>query len=290
MVNSYSGRTAEGRRQERAVAMALSAWDLERTRQERTGSSRSRLIYLRTHKRLQVALEELREVPPDRRSLIEMQDEASKACLLVHGAHGSPADMKPLARFLHRRGFTVYALLLPGHGYVDSLPAQMMWRASLQEVRLRFRLLRGVFRRVHVIGFGFGAALAIHLARRDQVTSLALLAPALVPRVSIFERFFLRLKLHRLRWLQPRMGWDPEVLEAMESARVQVGRLRVPVYAAQCDDDERISPLSLRVLQKRSRHRASRFRVFTTGGHDILSAHGESALHSEILKFFQGKR
>jgi pimeloyl-ACP methyl ester carboxylesterase len=139
------------------------------------------------------------------------------------------------------------------------------------------------------VGHGFGASLAIHLARREPTARLALLAPALVPRVTIFERLFLRMKLHRLRWLRPRLGWSPEILEAMETARQQVPRLRAPVYAAQCEDDERISPISLRVLQKRVRHRASRFRIFPSGGHQVLAAHGESSLHAEILEFFRAK-
>jgi esterase/lipase len=74
----------------------------------------------------------------------------------------------------------------------------------------------------------------------------------------------------------------------MESARSQISRLRLPVYAAQCDDDEHISPISLRVLQKRVRHRASRFRAFPSGGHDLLATHGAEDLHGEILSFIQG--
>jgi esterase/lipase len=288
-----TGNGSKGQGDDRVSAgtvLALSAWDLERPQRTLPETPRARVIRLRAHQRLQVALEERRGIPPAHRSFIGIQEGARAACLLVHGVLGSPADLRPLAEHLHASGLTVYLQLLPGYGLDTEEPPQVMWRASLQAVKVRFQLLRRLYRQVHVIGHGMGAALAIHLARQETVASLALLAPALIPRVTLVERLFLRLKLHRLRWLRPRLGWNPEVLEAMESARTQVGRLRLPIYAAQCDDDERISPISLRVLQKRTRHRASRFRAFASGGHDILAAHGAEELHAEILDFVRGGR
>jgi carboxylesterase len=207
----------------------------------------------------------------------------------LHDEQSSPAQLRQLAQALHQGGMTVCAPLLPGHGRPDHEGPTILWRACYQEARQRFRLLKRASRHVNVVGVGFGAALAIHLARRESVASLALLAPAIVPRVTLVERLLLRLKMHRLRWLRPRMGWQVEILEAMEAARKQVSRLRVPIYACQCEDDERISPMSLRILQRRARHGASRFRIFPSGGHAILAAHGPGALHAEILSFLRGK-
>jgi esterase/lipase len=269
--------------------MALAAWDLERIRTARQEGPRSRVIYLRTYKRLQNALDDQRGIPAQSRGVLDIQEGAPTAGLLIHDIGALPTDMADLAHYLWQGGMTVYAPPLNSSGMLSEESAELIWKACYQDIRQRFRLLRRVCRHVYVVGVGFGAALAIHLARREQVAALALLAPGLIPRVNIVERTFLRLKLHRLRWLRPRLGWSPEILEAMESARVQVSRLRIPIYAAHCEDDERISPISLRVLQKRARHSASRFRVFPTGGHDILRAHGEASLHVEIKDFFRSK-
>ncbi len=286
-----SGNGSKGAPDRLAVAteiLALTAWDLERSERTLPDTPRARVIRLRTHARLQAALEEHRGVPPENRSFIGIQENSRSACLLVHGVSSTPADLRPLAEYLHANGLTVYLLLLPGYGLAGEGPSRIMWRASLQEIKLRYRFLRRLHRQVHLVGYGLGAALAIHLARQEAVTSLILLAPALIPRVNIVERLLLRLKVHRLPGLRPRLGWRPEELEAMESARSQISRLRLPVYAAQCDDDEHISPISLRVLQKRVRHGASRFRAFPSGGHDLLATHGEKDLHAEILAFIQG--
>ncbi|MFH1842408.1 MAG: hypothetical protein ABIF77_04320 [bacterium] len=270
-----------------AMTMAMTAWDLERTWENWPQAPRARLIYLRTHKRLQNTLEAKQRVAADQRSYIEIVDGSSTACLLIPDLSGAPADLHPLAQHLFEDGLTVYSMVLPGSGVKADMPSEVMWRACLNEVKLRYRILRKVYKNVFIVGYGFGAALAVLLARKEQTPGIALLAPAIIPRVTFLKRLGLRLKLHRLRWLHSYLGWNPEVLEGMETARGQIGHLRPPVYAAQCDDDERISPLSLRLLQKRSRHRASRFRVFGSGGHAILAAHGKEALNGEILEFFR---
>jgi esterase/lipase len=272
----------------RTFAMAMSAWDLERTRKERNDTPRARIVMLRAHKRLTAAIEAQKNIPPQHRSLIEIQDESRMCCLLIHGINGSPADLESLADHLFRSGMTVYAMLLPEHG--NGSQQEFMWRACFQDVKLRFSTLKRIYRKVNVVGYGFGATLAIHLAANEPVASLALLSPALVPRVSFIERLLFRLGIHRVAGLRPRFGWTEDVLGAMKKARTLLSRLRLPIYAAQCDDDERVSPLSLRILQKNVRHKASRFKVFPTGGHAILQAHGEPTLYQEILKFFQGGR
>jgi len=272
---------------EQTLAMALSAWDMDRTRRERAESPRARVITLRTHGRLIAALEARQQVPLPDRSYLLIQDGARNACLLIHGTQNSPAILRPLADHLHGCGLTIYAPKLPGHSFEQR--SQIAWRAWSLDIRLRFRLLRQVYRRVHVVGYGFGAALAIHLASKEQVAGLALLAPAIIPRVTFFERILFLLGIHRLAWLRPRMGWHEEVLAGMKKARARVPRLRTPIYAAQCEDDERISSLSLRFLQKHVRHKASRFQVFPSGGHDILATHGSEVLYGEIQKFFRGR-
>lgn len=272
----------------RTQALALSAWELAKTQRERADSPRARGVVLRTQQRLQAELEERTGVPPGQRSILLIREQSAEAILLLHGATGTPAEMRGVAEFLHTQGYTVWAPLLPGHAKLGPGLDEVVWRACLQEIRLRLQQLRELHRRVHVVGLSFGAALGIHLARLEKVESLVLLAPALVPRLPWPVRLLLRLGVHRLGLVRSRYGWNLQVLDAMERARPLISQLRAPVYAAQCADDERLLPASLRMVQKRVKHRASRFRLYPTGGHMILQAHGESSLHGEILNFLRG--
>lgn len=270
----------------RMAQLAMTAWELEKDSDDRSESGRE--MRLRSLQRLEAEVEMASGVPRRNRSIIKIAENSSEACLIIHGSTGSPDDVRGLAEHIHQDGMTVYAMLLPGHGAENGDRPEVKWQACLQEVLMRYRLLRDRHSKVHVVGFSFGAALAVLLARRESVASLSLLAPALVPMLPLPMRMLLIMRLHRLPWLRRRFGWDLEVLDAMEGARGSAGKLRVPVYAAQCADDERISPHSLRVLQKKVRHRASRFRLFPEGGHMILESHGKSSLNAEVLRFIRG--
>ena len=49
-------------------------------------------------------------------------------CLLIHGFASSPPEMRPLGDFLHQRGITVSAPLLPGHGTVPEDLNRTLWQ------------------------------------------------------------------------------------------------------------------------------------------------------------------
>jgi carboxylesterase len=291
MANDESNGDSRGsRRRVQIGRLALSAWDLERSGDRHAKDGRVRVIALRSRQRLAAAFEAEREVPRDNRSFYLVGKQSADACLLIHGAQSSPAAFRSLGRFLHRGGLTVHALLLPGHGSEEDTPADVRWRASLQRARQSFRHLRRFNRRVHVVGMSFGTVLAIQLARTEPVASLALLAPALVPRVSSAQRLALELKLYRLPWIRRWLSWNADLIEGMDAARGAVSGLNIPVFAAQCEDDERIAPVSLRILQKKARHPASRFQLYPSGGHAVLASHGEQGLDRAILNFFKDRR
>ncbi|MEU0507093.1 alpha/beta fold hydrolase [Nocardia sp. NPDC005998] len=99
--------------------------------------------------------------------------------LLVHGFAGAPQNMWPLAEALWRRGFTVSAPRLPGHGTaVDDLagtrPAE--WTGALDAA---FEHLSRTCDKVFVAGISFGGALATHLALERQVDGLVVMAAPL---------------------------------------------------------------------------------------------------------------
>ncbi|MBC8423074.1 alpha/beta fold hydrolase [bacterium] len=266
--------------------LALTAWELER-KPPAADDLRTRTSLLKAHARLQAEIEAASGIAEAQRSRLRVRPGAEEAVLLIHGSTGNPQDLAELGESLFGSGYHVYNMLLPGHGTgVEGLPTTK-WKSCYNEVLLRYRILSRTCRRVHVIGFSFGAALAILLARQEQPSTLSLLAPALIPKVSFGNRLMINLGLHRLPFLRRRIGWNLEVFEAMEKAKGQIGKLRQPVYAAHCEDDERIDAASLRHLQKKAHNKASRFRLFESGGHMILDAHGASSLHGEILQFMR---
>jgi carboxylesterase len=270
---------------QRLQQLSLTAWEVEQNREFEAPAGAVRNATMRSHERLNADFEKWTDVDPDKRSQVRIRPDADEAVLLIHGSTGNPGDLRGVGDLLFERGFTVTNVLLPGHGHEgDALP-EVMWKACLNEVLLRYGILSRVYKKVHVVGFSFGGALAIHLAHKENPASLVLLATALNPKVGFWTRLLLNLGLHRLSFVRRSIGWNLEVFECMDKAKSLIGKLRLPIYAAHCEDDERIDASSLRYLQRKAKHRASRFRLFPQGGHMILEAHGRESLHSEIGEF-----
>ncbi len=269
-------------------ALTLSAWDLARTRTKQPDTARGHLMTLRAHQRLVASFEKERAIPDPDRSFLRVKEEARGSVLLIHGVSTGPGDLRVLANVLFDSDYNVYVLRLPDYGTPGHTISEVSWESALYQARQCFQLLNRSGGKVHVVGMGFGATLALHLARGESVSSLVLLSPAIMPKASLWQRLMVRLKLHHLKFVHRSLGWNADLMEGMDKARGQVGGLRGPVYAAQCEDDDRASPDSLRFLQRKSGHKASRFKVFPTGGHAILAEHGESTLFQDIVEFCNG--
>lgn len=103
---------------------------------------------------------------------------ARTGVLLVHGLTGTPAEMRVLAKGLHRRGFTVYAVQLAGHcGAMEDL-VEARWPDWLASVESGLRRFRGHVDRVVVAGLSMGALLSLAVAEDhpDQVDGVCALS------------------------------------------------------------------------------------------------------------------
>ncbi len=243
---------------------------------------------LRAHQRLVASFEKERAIPDPDRSFLRVKEDARGSVLLIHGVSTGPGDLRELANFLYDSSYNVYVLRLPDYGTPGHTISEVSWESALHQARQCFELLNRGKERVHVVGMGFGATLALHLARVESLSSLVLLSPAIMPKASLVQRLLVRFRLHHLKFVHRYVGWNADLMEGMDKARSQVSKLKVPVYAAQCEDDDRASPVSLRFLQRKSKHKASRFRIFPTGGHAILAEHGQKSLFKDIVNFCDG--
>lgn len=267
------------------VNHTLSTWDLRRRRADRPEDERSFLITMRAHQRLVASFERERGIPQASRSRFLLRGDARGSCLLIHGISTGPGDLEELGNHLHECGYDVYIMRLPDFGRDDATLSDNSWDSYLNQVRGCYRLLASGPGKVHLVGLGYGSTLALLLAKNERPGSLTLLAPALIARESLIQRIMIRLRMHRIGFLRRRLGWNVDLVEGMDRARGIAGNIKVPIFAAQCEDDERASPDSLRFLQRKARHRESLFKVYPEGGHGILSSHGDGSLYAGITDF-----
>ena len=104
---------------------------------------------------------------PDRDLSFRLKGGLGKAVLLIHGMTGAPGEMKFLAKRLHRRGLSVYAPLLAGHGLDEANLLNSTWEDWLASVREGFQDLKSDHDEIFVAGICVGGALGLALAAED---------------------------------------------------------------------------------------------------------------------------
>lgn len=106
-------------------------------------------------------------------------DGDDRGILCIHGFTGAPDGLRYLGERLAGRGFSVSAVLLPGHGTrVEDLETvtRHEWTAHVEDA---FDRLAARCSRVAVVGQSMGGLLALHLAVARKASAVATLAAPL---------------------------------------------------------------------------------------------------------------
>lgn len=90
-------------------------------------------------------------------------------CMMVHGFTGTPWEMRWLGQHLHEQGYTVYGPRLTGHGTTTEDINAATWRDWYGDLLDAAILLRGLCRKVFVLGLSMGGILSLTFAARETV-------------------------------------------------------------------------------------------------------------------------
>ena len=119
------------------------------------------------------------------------------AAVFLHGLTDAPYSLRHLAAVYRDHGFVAVGIRLPGHGTVPAALAEVEWEDWMAATRLAAReAIRraGAGKRLHVVGFSNGGALAVKYAldaiARDDLPRperLVLLSPMV--GITVFARY-----------------------------------------------------------------------------------------------------
>lgn len=153
--------------------------------------------------------------------------------LLAHGLGGTPIELRPVARALHRAGHTVHCAQLPGHCAGEKELLATTWRDWAAGVEAELDRMLGICDTVILGGLSMGAVLATHVAarRREDVDALALYAPTFrydgwsIPRYAFLLKWLIDTPLgRRYRFVErPPYGLKDPRIRAMVVAAMANG-------------------------------------------------------------------
>lgn len=199
---------------------------------------------------------------------IALDAPGDRAALLLHGFGDATDSLAALARHLHRRGWTVRAPLLPGHGRtLDAFAASSAdtWLAAARDAYDGLRARRS---HVALVGQSMGGALGVLLAADAPPPALVLLAPYLsMPRVARTVGALHAIAGRVTPWIRSRSDAsirDPdaraasrgygvvaphllrELARVADRARAALPRVTAPTRLVQSRLDNRIAPAAAR--------------------------------------------
>ena len=104
-----------------------------------------------------------------------------KGVLLIHGLTGVPAEMKLVGRALNKKGYTVYAPLLAGHGVDAGTLTKTRWQDWLESVMIAAHDFRPKVDRMFSAGICVGGKLGMLAAQKQ---------PGLLDAVALYSACF----------------------------------------------------------------------------------------------------
>jgi carboxylesterase len=233
--------------------------------------------------------------------------EGERACLLVHGIAGSPAQMHPLAQCLARWGFKAHAILLPGHGTHPEDLRGVVWQDWYEAIHNEVCKLRSSHREVTLIGFSIGAALSAYYAEHNPVDRLILLS---IPLCPLNDQYPTELMLRIYGVFRKRVtgkpgisrtadgepfcyvyNWVPTpvlhtMLELIRIVRRRIDRIEAPTLIIQSKNDQvsgaRSGPLVYRGIS--SSHK--KLLLLEKSGHNVIMDGEQELVLQEMKRFF----
>lgn len=227
------------------------------------------------------------------------------ALLLIHGFTGSCAEMSLLGEYFHRRGYTVHAPLLKGHGTtveeMEQTGRRDWWESVLQGYE---RLQSPEWPHVFAVGLSMGGLLALKLAAHRPLTGVVSLAAP----VYVYQRF-----LGFSRWVYPfyryhksdggpvnphveEYAWSydrtpvkaaGELWRLMKDVRRLLPRVRVPALVLQGRRDLTVKPHSAQVIYEQLGSADKQLRWYAQSGHILTLDQERERVFADIETFIE---
>lgn len=102
-----------------------------------------------------------------------------QGALLIHGLYDCPFTMRDIGHVLQQNGILCHSILLPGHGTKPADLLHTSYHEWIQTVRYGIQSMRKQVKKIFLVGYSTGAALAIHHAQQDpSIAGVVLISPA----------------------------------------------------------------------------------------------------------------
>lgn len=228
---------------------------------------------------------------------------ADTVVLLIHGFTGTPSEFRRLGYYLNDLGYTVKAILLPGHG---TTPEDMIrtgfvdwWRCVKEEFE---ELRQQGYGRVIPIGHSMGGLLSLKLAMEKEVPGVVTLATPIhlgsrIPIFAFLIQFFVKYVSKRrpagsAQPVSESMAYDRTPVPCVVHFRKllfhvkrKLDRVEAPVFIAQGELDRTSLPESAPFIYRNVSSSRKEMKVYPNSSHGILLDSDRDQVYEDIGLF-----
>jgi len=230
--------------------------------------------------------------------------------LLSHGYLSSPGEVRELAAYLNRIGYTVYVVRLQGHGTSPEHLHTVSWTDWLESFDRGYCILRHCCEKVLLAGFSSGGLLAMVAAARKREAPAGLVAinPALrlqakvaslAPMVDGWNRLLETFHIHRghLDFVEnhpewPTTNYDQNYVHGLLELEKLIGevvatlpQVTIPSLIVQGDHDPVIDPSGTALAMKLLSSPRKELAMMSFNRHCIVQGEGAQAVFARIAEF-----
>ncbi|MFA5961133.1 MAG: alpha/beta fold hydrolase [Parcubacteria group bacterium] len=233
--------------------------------------------------------------------------ENGRAVLLVHGWTTTPYELRRLGKYLHSKGYTVYAPLLTGHGTVPKDLENVSWKIWNEDVENAYSKLRENHKKIYVIGTSLGASLASILAGNNpEISGLVLMAMPYKLRMEkimhLFARIMLLFRKYYKKYYPPSFGSGEmvtrkisyqtypirsvlEILKLAKFSRRVMGKITQPCLIMQSSIDHIVTKKSLEQIFAKIGSGIKQKKYIKDAYHTFISDIKNENIFKDILDF-----
>ncbi len=235
----------------------------------------------------------------------------STGILLIHGYMAAPKEVKPFAEYLHKKGFTVYAPRLKGHGTAPEDLANTHFDQWIESVEEAFIVLRHTCSKVIVGGFSTGAGLALEISTRmKEITAVFAVAPPMrlqdlgsyfIPAIDTWNSMFKKLHLEsmakefidnnpenpHINYIRNPIAGVHQLEKLMVYLEPKLKTITQPTLVVQSRKDPVVNPKGTLKLFNQIGSEFKEYYIFDYQRHGILLGEGVERVYKSIENFIQ---
>ena len=257
-------------------------WEIQEFVRKKPGDSRLRKELLRAYFLQYFEFDRAFHVPRDDRSFLFLHKKPTPACLLLHGARGTPAEMRELGNFLYSKEYTVFC-----PRFSRTKGNMVSWESWVTQAKTALETVTAFTEETYVIGLSLGGTIGMILNNLTKVKGIVLLSPALYPKRSLKARLYDLGRIATPTLFYRMAGWDGEVLKAMDFTKQNSKKLEVPVLALQARDDKHLSNRGLKFLRRHATHSRSEITILPFGSHVLTRGQAKDEVFERVYKFLE---